>query len=108
MRGVSSFCQNPWGGLDQAWCQDTLTLPVALTLLLLKDHDSNTFKEEHLMACSLDLMFAGTETTSSTLRWALLFMAVHPEIQGTIYKKLFCLAFIPQSFVTDQSCPTLP
>lgn len=54
------------------------------------------------MACSLDLMFAGTETTSSTLRWALLFMAVHPEIQGTIYKKVFCLAFIPQRFVTDQ------
>ncbi|KAL9845592.1 cytochrome P450 2J2-like isoform 2-T3 [Geothlypis trichas] len=53
-----------------------------------KDHDSNTFKEEHLMACSLDLMFAGTETTSSTLRWALLFMAVHPEIQARVQAEI--------------------
>lgn len=54
----------------------------------MKDHDSDTFREEHLMACTLDLMFAGTETTSSTLRWALLFMATHPEIQGTVHNKL--------------------
>ncbi|NXP58246.1 CP2J2 protein, partial [Chloropsis cyanopogon] len=47
-----------------------------------KGHDSDTFQEEHLSACALDLMFAGTETTSSTLRWALLFMATHPEIQA--------------------------
>ncbi|XP_063022289.1 cytochrome P450 2J2-like isoform X3 [Melospiza melodia melodia] len=53
-----------------------------------KDHDSNTFQEEHLMACSLDLMFAGTETTSSTLRWALLFMAVHPEIQARVQAEI--------------------
>ncbi|XP_063022290.1 cytochrome P450 2J2-like [Melospiza melodia melodia] len=53
-----------------------------------KDHDSNTFQEEHLMACALDLMFAGTETTSSTLRWALLFMAVHPEIQARVQAEI--------------------
>ncbi|NXB11575.1 CP2J2 protein, partial [Cnemophilus loriae] len=47
-----------------------------------KDSGSDTFQEEHLMACALDLIFAGTETTSSTLRWALLFMAMHPEIQA--------------------------
>ncbi|NXM00677.1 CP2J2 protein, partial [Tyrannus savana] len=46
-----------------------------------KDKGSDTFREEHLIACTLDLMVAGTETTSSTLRWALLFMALHPEIQ---------------------------
>ncbi|XP_057886724.1 cytochrome P450 2J2-like [Melospiza georgiana] len=53
-----------------------------------KDRDSNTFQEEHLMACALDLMFAGTETTSSTLRWALLFMAVHPEIQARVQAEI--------------------
>lgn len=55
------------------------------------------------MACTLDLMFAGTETTSSTLRWALLFMATHPEIQGTLNKNsVLSFAFIPHSFVTNQ------
>ncbi|XP_053840942.1 cytochrome P450 2J2 [Vidua macroura] len=53
-----------------------------------KDHDSDTFQEEHLIACSLDLMFAGTETTSSTLRWALLFMATHPEIQARVQAEI--------------------
>ncbi|XP_036244156.1 cytochrome P450 2J2-like [Molothrus ater] len=53
-----------------------------------KDHNSGTFQEEHLMACSLDLMFAGTETTSSTLRWALLFMAIHPEIQARVQAEI--------------------
>lgn len=48
-------------------------------------------------------MFAGTETTSSTLRWALLFMATYPEIQGTLNKKsVLSLAFISHSFVRDQ------
>ncbi|NWS07754.1 CP2J2 protein, partial [Motacilla alba] len=53
-----------------------------------KDHDSDTFQEEGLIACSLDLMFAGTETTSSTLRWALLFMATHPEIQAQVQAEI--------------------
>ncbi|XP_059709674.1 cytochrome P450 2J2-like [Haemorhous mexicanus] len=53
-----------------------------------KDHNSDTFQEEHLMACSLDLMFAGTETTSSTLRWALLFMATHPDIQAQVQAEI--------------------
>ncbi|NXG00965.1 CP2J2 protein, partial [Sakesphorus luctuosus] len=67
-----------------------------------KDKSSDTFREEHLIACTLDLFFAGTETTSSTLRWALLFMALHPEIQGTSSKRsVYFLAFIPHSFVRE-------
>ncbi|XP_027734823.1 cytochrome P450 2J2-like isoform X2 [Empidonax traillii] len=53
-----------------------------------KDKGSDTFREEHLIACTLDLMFAGTETTSSTLRWALLFMALHPEIQAHVQAEI--------------------
>ncbi|XP_008942212.1 PREDICTED: cytochrome P450 2J2-like, partial [Merops nubicus] len=47
-----------------------------------KDTSDSSFQEENLVACVLDLLFAGTETTSTTLRWALLYMALHPEIQG--------------------------
>ncbi|NXA74330.1 CP2J2 protein, partial [Thryothorus ludovicianus] len=53
-----------------------------------KDRDSDVFREEHLAACTLDLIFAGTETTSSTLRWALLFMATNPEIQARVQAEI--------------------
>ncbi|NWX91153.1 CP2J2 protein, partial [Nothoprocta ornata] len=46
-----------------------------------KENGSGCFSEENLVACMLDLFFAGTETTSTTLRWALLYMAAYPDIQ---------------------------
>ncbi|KPP75387.1 cytochrome P450 2J6-like, partial [Scleropages formosus] len=38
------------------------------------------FNETNLIFCALDLFLAGTETTSTTLRWALLYMIKYPEI----------------------------
>ena len=43
---------------------------------------TSSFHEENLIIITLDLFLAGTETTSTTLRWALLYMAFYPEIQG--------------------------
>uniref|UniRef100_A0A8B9F8D9 CP2J2 protein n=1 Tax=Amazona collaria TaxID=241587 RepID=A0A8B9F8D9_9PSIT len=53
-----------------------------------KDNASGTFQEENLVACSLDLLLAGTETTSTTVRWALLFMAKYPEIQARVQAEI--------------------
>lgn len=47
-----------------------------------KGQAENTFDEENLIICVLDLFVAGSETTSTTLRWAFLYMAKYPEIQG--------------------------
>ncbi|XP_044530713.1 cytochrome P450 2J2-like [Gracilinanus agilis] len=53
-----------------------------------KGNVSSSFNEDNLVACTLDLFFAGTETTSTTLRWALLYMAFYPEIQGKIQAEI--------------------
>uniref|UniRef100_A0A8D2Q5V9 Cytochrome P450 2J2-like n=1 Tax=Varanus komodoensis TaxID=61221 RepID=A0A8D2Q5V9_VARKO len=47
-----------------------------------------SFHEEGLLHCALDLFFAGTETTSATLRWALLYMALHPDIQARVQEEI--------------------
>ncbi|XP_064003039.1 cytochrome P450 2J2-like isoform X2 [Pogoniulus pusillus] len=53
-----------------------------------KGDSSSSFQEENLVACVLDLLFAGTETTATTLRWALLYMAIHPEIQARVQDEI--------------------
>ncbi|XP_064372336.1 cytochrome P450 2J2-like [Dromaius novaehollandiae] len=53
-----------------------------------KDDHGGCFREENLVACTLDLFFAGTETTSTTIRWALLYMATYPEIQARVQAEI--------------------
>ncbi|KAM9057648.1 LOW QUALITY PROTEIN: cytochrome P450 2W1, partial [Megaptera novaeangliae] len=40
------------------------------------------FAEANVVACALDMVMAGTETTSATLQWAALLMGKHPSVQG--------------------------
>ncbi|KAI3368833.1 hypothetical protein L3Q82_025810, partial [Scortum barcoo] len=53
-----------------------------------KGQDDSTFDEENLVMCVLDLFVAGTETTSTTLRWAFLYMAKYPEIQAKVQAEI--------------------
>uniref|UniRef100_A0A673GJ58 Cytochrome P450, family 2, subfamily AE, polypeptide 1 n=1 Tax=Sinocyclocheilus rhinocerous TaxID=307959 RepID=A0A673GJ58_9TELE len=46
------------------------------------------FTEENLIYCVVDLFGAGTETTSNTLRWALLFMVKYPEVQEKVQSEI--------------------
>ncbi|XP_045849710.1 cytochrome P450 2W1 [Meles meles] len=46
------------------------------------------FAEANIVACALDMVMAGTETTSSTLQWAALLMAKHPSVQGRVQAEL--------------------
>ncbi|XP_044056042.1 uncharacterized protein LOC122877915 [Siniperca chuatsi] len=48
----------------------------------------NTFDEENLVMCVLDLFVAGSETTSTTLRWAFLYMAKYLEIQEKVQAEI--------------------
>ncbi|NWV99011.1 CP2J2 protein, partial [Machaerirhynchus nigripectus] len=88
-RLLRNFMQEQINKHKEDWnpseCRDYID---SYLLEISKDHDSDTFREEGLMSCTLDLLFAGTETTSSTLRWALLFMATHPEIQARVQAEI--------------------
>jgi hypothetical protein len=47
-----------------------------------RDDHGGLFAEANALACVLDVLMAGTETTSATLQWAVLLMARHPDVQG--------------------------
>ncbi|KAK7830647.1 hypothetical protein U0070_018372 [Myodes glareolus] len=49
---------------------------------------TTSFNEENLIWTTLDLFLAGTETTSTTLRWALLYMALYPEVQEKVQAEI--------------------
>ncbi|XP_068454926.1 cytochrome P450 2K1-like [Clinocottus analis] len=46
------------------------------------------FHHENLMITVLNLFAAGTDTTATTLRWGLLFMAKYPKIQNQVREEL--------------------
>ncbi|KAL6030892.1 hypothetical protein STEG23_032337 [Scotinomys teguina] len=52
------------------------------------DKTTTSFNEESLICSTLDLFLAGTETTSTTLRWALLYMALYPEVQEKVQAEI--------------------
>ncbi|NWI14541.1 CP2J6 protein, partial [Crypturellus soui] len=53
-----------------------------------KGDADTTYDEENLAQTVSDLFLAGTETTATTLRWALLYMTLYPEIQEKVQKEL--------------------
>ncbi|XP_074523689.1 cytochrome P450 2J4-like [Halichoeres trimaculatus] len=59
-------------------------------LIELENHQEDTvgFTETNLAACALDLFLAGTETTSTTLLWALIFLIENPDIQAKVQAEI--------------------
>ncbi|KAI4590894.1 hypothetical protein MJG53_001943 [Ovis ammon polii x Ovis aries] len=53
-----------------------------------KGDATSSFQDENLICSTLDLFLAGTETTSTTLRWGLLFMAMYPKIQEKVQAEI--------------------
>ncbi|NXK92887.1 CP2DE protein, partial [Formicarius rufipectus] len=53
-----------------------------------KAAEENGFNYNNLRLVTADLFGAGSETTSTTLRWALLYMLLHPEIQSKVQAEI--------------------
>ncbi|KAI5626339.1 cytochrome P450 precursor, partial [Silurus asotus] len=55
---------------------------------LVRLSQASKFHHENLIATVLNLFLAGTETTSTTLRYALMLLIKHPEIQDRMQKEI--------------------
>ncbi|XP_055364393.1 cytochrome P450 2J4-like [Betta splendens] len=53
-----------------------------------EDHKDSSFDLNKLCFCTLDLFGAGTETTTTTLHWGLLYMIYYPHIQERVQAEI--------------------
>ena len=44
--------------------------------------------EEQLLVNAMDLFSAGSETTATTLAWAVCFMIIHPDVQKKVQQEI--------------------
>ncbi|XP_072200331.1 cytochrome P450 2J4-like [Excalfactoria chinensis] len=52
------------------------------------DEPKSTYNEENMVHSINDLFLGGSETTSTTLNWGLLYMVAYPDIQEKVQKEL--------------------
>ncbi|XP_026710600.1 cytochrome P450 2J2-like isoform X2 [Athene cunicularia] len=53
-----------------------------------KGDPTSTFNKDNMVQTAVDLLLGGTETTSTTLLWALLYMVQYPEIQENVQREI--------------------
>ncbi|XP_038669773.1 cytochrome P450 2D15-like [Scyliorhinus canicula] len=54
----------------------------------MKHVPDTSFQESKMIGTILNLFAAGAETTSTTLRWALLYMMLHPNLQSKVHEEI--------------------
>ena len=68
--------------------EDNLRDFIDVYLKEMKTTTDVTFTEEQLLVNAFDLFGAGSETTSTTLAWAVCYMILHPEVQSRVQQEI--------------------
>ena len=68
--------------------EDNLRDFVDVYLKEMRSSPDVSFTEEELLVVSMDMFTAGSETTSTTLAWAVNYMITHPEIQARVQAEI--------------------
>uniref|UniRef100_A0A9L0RBR8 Cytochrome P450 n=1 Tax=Equus caballus TaxID=9796 RepID=A0A9L0RBR8_HORSE len=53
-----------------------------------KSNSDSSFNEDYLFYIIGDLFFAGTDTTTNSLLWCLLYMSLNPEVQEKVHEEI--------------------
>ncbi|XP_006096650.1 cytochrome P450 2U1 [Myotis lucifugus] len=53
-----------------------------------KNNSNSSFNEDYLLYIISDLFVAGTDTTSNSLLWCLLYMSLNPDIQEKVHEEI--------------------
>jgi cytochrome P450 len=54
----------------------------------IETNSDEDFNEEALIVTAMDLFGAGSETTATTLSWALVYMILYPDVQSKMQKEI--------------------
>uniref|UniRef100_A0A669R3M2 Cytochrome P450 family 2 subfamily W member 1 n=1 Tax=Phasianus colchicus TaxID=9054 RepID=A0A669R3M2_PHACC len=85
---LSAFLQKLFKEHKEEFNENNLTGFVDAFMMKQQQKPHSMFHNESLLFSTLDLFAAGTETTSTTMRWGLLLMMKYPEIQRRIQEEM--------------------
>lgn len=55
---------------------------------VIQNHKSLAISEQQLLQIVIDLLVSGTETSTTTMRWFILFMITHPKVQARMREEI--------------------
>ncbi|KGL82602.1 Cytochrome P450 2J6, partial [Tinamus guttatus] len=70
-----------------------------------KNNATYKYDEDNMVQSVFDLFLGGTETTATTLRWALLCMVAYPDVQGKLQKTETCANYSYQECTGENILP---
>jgi len=72
----------------ETYDEDNMRDFVDVYLREMKTSADVSFSEEQLLVNAMDLFSAGSETTATTLAWAVCFMIIHPDVQKKVQQEI--------------------